>query len=55
MFGLAMDRYTVAWDVRCHPAGQRTLGDVDSPQALAGYQAAKRIHKQEWADRSGKA
>ncbi len=25
-----------------------TLGDVDSPQALAGYQAAKRAHKAEW-------
>ena len=26
-----------------------TLGDVDSPQALAGYQAAKRAHKAEWS------
>ncbi len=26
-----------------------TLGDVDSPQALADYQAAKRVHKKEWA------
>jgi uncharacterized HhH-GPD family protein len=26
-----------------------TLGDVDSPQALAEYQAAKRIHKAEWS------
>ena len=25
-----------------------TLGDVDSPQALADYQAAKRVHKKEW-------
>ena len=25
-----------------------TLGDVDSPAALADYQAAKRIHKAEW-------
>jgi uncharacterized HhH-GPD family protein len=25
-----------------------TLGDVDSPTALADYQAAKRIHKAEW-------
>ena len=25
-----------------------TLGDVDSPQALLDYQAAKRIHKAEW-------
>ena len=27
-----------------------TLGDVDSPQALADYQAAKRIHKAEWTE-----
>jgi uncharacterized HhH-GPD family protein len=26
-----------------------TLGDVDSAQALAEYQAAKRIHKAEWS------
>lgn len=26
-----------------------TLGDVDSPQALADYQAAKRAHKADWA------
>jgi len=26
-----------------------TLGDVDSPQALADYQAAKKAHKKEWA------
>ena len=26
-----------------------TLGDVDSAEALAGYQAAKREHKAEWA------
>ena len=26
-----------------------TLGDVDSPQALEDYQAAKRAHKAEWA------
>jgi hypothetical protein len=25
-----------------------TLGDVDSPQALIDYQAAKREHKAEW-------
>jgi len=25
-----------------------TLGDVDSPQALADYQSAKRAHKAEW-------
>ncbi len=29
-----------------------TLGDVDSPQALADYQAAKRAHKAEWAQAS---
>jgi uncharacterized HhH-GPD family protein len=28
--------------------GHPTLGDVDSPQALADYQAAKRAHKAEW-------
>jgi uncharacterized HhH-GPD family protein len=31
--------------VPSHP----TLGDVDSPQALVAYQAAKRAHKAEWA------
>jgi uncharacterized HhH-GPD family protein len=31
--------------VPSHP----TLGDVDSPEALAEYQEAKRIHKEEWA------
>ena len=30
--------------VPAHP----TLGDVDSAQALADYQAAKRVHKAEW-------
>ncbi len=29
--------------------GHPTLGDVDSPQALADYQAAKRAHKAQWA------
>jgi len=28
--------------------GHPTLGDVDSPQALADYQAAKKAHKSEW-------
>jgi uncharacterized HhH-GPD family protein len=28
--------------------GHPTLGDVDSPQALTDYQAAKKAHKQEW-------
>ena len=26
-----------------------TLGDVDSPQSLVDYQAAKRAHKAEWS------
>jgi len=34
--------------VPSHP----TLGDVDSPQALADYQAAKRLHKAEWSARN---
>ena len=29
--------------------GHPTLGDVDSPQALVDYQAAKRAHKAEWS------
>jgi uncharacterized HhH-GPD family protein len=33
--------------VPSHP----TLGDVDSAQALADYQAAKRLHKAEWTKR----
>jgi uncharacterized HhH-GPD family protein len=40
-FGVATAQDLVPW----HP----TLGDVDSPQALADYQAAKRIHKAEWS------
>jgi uncharacterized HhH-GPD family protein len=40
-FGVAAAEDLVPW----HP----TLGDVDSPQALAEYQAAKRIHKAEWS------
>jgi uncharacterized HhH-GPD family protein len=39
-FGVAAAQDLVPW----HP----TLGDVDSPEALADYQAAKRIHKAEW-------
>jgi len=35
--------------VPSHP----TLGDVDSAQALADYQAAKRLHKQEWLAAKG--
>jgi uncharacterized HhH-GPD family protein len=40
-FGVDTARDLVPW----HP----TLGDVDSPQALAEYQAAKRAHKAEWS------
>jgi uncharacterized HhH-GPD family protein len=40
-FGVDAARDLVPW----HP----TLGDVQSPQDLADYQAAKRMHKAEWA------
>ena len=40
-FGVEAARELVPW----HP----TLGDVDSPQALADYQAAKRVSKAEWS------
>jgi uncharacterized HhH-GPD family protein len=40
-FGVAAADDLVPW----HP----TLGDVDSAQALADYQAAKRVHKAEWS------
>jgi uncharacterized HhH-GPD family protein len=40
-FGVDAAHELVPW----HP----TLGDVDSPQALADYQAAKRAHKAEWS------
>jgi uncharacterized HhH-GPD family protein len=40
-FGVDAARDLVPW----HP----TLGDVDSPDALADYLEAKRIHKAEWA------
>jgi uncharacterized HhH-GPD family protein len=39
-FGVEAAAELVPW----HP----TLGDVDSPQALEDYQAAKRAHKAEW-------
>lgn len=39
-FDVTAARDLIPW----HP----TLGDVDSTQALADYQAAKRIHKAEW-------
>jgi uncharacterized HhH-GPD family protein len=41
LFGLDAAQDLVPW----HP----TLGDVDSSQALADYQAAKRLHKAEWS------
>jgi uncharacterized HhH-GPD family protein len=44
-FGVEAARDLVPW----HP----TLGDVDSPQALADYVAEKKIHKAEWAKASG--
>ncbi|HEX4108022.1 MAG TPA: HhH-GPD-type base excision DNA repair protein [Solirubrobacteraceae bacterium] len=40
-FDVEAARDLVPW----HP----TLGDVDSPQALLDYQAAKRTHKAEWS------
>ncbi len=40
-FGVDAAAELVPW----HP----TLGDVDSPEALADYQAAKRAHKAEWS------
>ena len=39
-FGVAAAEGLVPW----HP----TLGDVESPEALEEYQAAKRAHKKEW-------
>src|SRR4051794_38409969 len=42
-FDVAAAQELVPW----HP----TLGDVDSAQALADYQAAKRAHKAEWSRR----
>jgi uncharacterized HhH-GPD family protein len=45
-FGVAAAAELVPW----HP----TLGDVDSPQALANYQAAKRAHKAEWLAAQGR-
>jgi uncharacterized HhH-GPD family protein len=40
-------RFDVANAVPLIPS-HPTLGDVDSAQALADYQAAKRVHKAEW-------
>jgi uncharacterized HhH-GPD family protein len=42
-FGVEAAQDLIPW----HP----TLGDVDSPEALADYLAAKREHKAEWAKR----
>src|SRR4051794_26594194 len=42
-FGVAAAQELVPW----HP----TLGDVDSAEALADYQAKKKIHKKEWSAR----
>jgi uncharacterized HhH-GPD family protein len=39
-YGVAFAEPLVPW----HP----TLGDVDSAQALAAYQATKKLHKREW-------
>jgi uncharacterized HhH-GPD family protein len=43
-FGVEAAQGLVPW----HP----TLGDVDSAQALADYQAAKRVHKAEWTKKA---
>jgi uncharacterized HhH-GPD family protein len=43
-FGVEAAQELVPW----HP----TLGDVDSAQALADYQAAKRLHKAEWSSKA---
>ena len=46
-FGVAVAKELVP----SHP----TLGDVDSPQALVDYQAAKKEHKAQWmASKSGR-
>jgi len=39
-FGVELAEPLIPW----HP----TLGDVDSPAALKGYQSAKKVHKAEW-------
>jgi uncharacterized HhH-GPD family protein len=46
-FDVAAAQELVPW----HP----TLGDVDSPQALADYQASKRAHKAEWSRTTSRA
>jgi uncharacterized HhH-GPD family protein len=44
-YGVEAAQDLVPW----HP----TLGDVDSPEALADYQAAKKAHKAEWNKAKG--
>jgi uncharacterized HhH-GPD family protein len=46
-FGVKAAEDLVPW----HP----TLGDVDSAEALANYQAEKRVHKAEWSKAQAKA
>jgi uncharacterized HhH-GPD family protein len=46
-FGVKAAQDLVPW----HP----TLGDVDSAEALANYQAEKRVHKAEWSKAQAKA
>ncbi len=46
-------RFDVAMAAELVPA-HPTLGDVDSRQALADYQAAKRAHKAEWMASRGR-
>jgi uncharacterized HhH-GPD family protein len=46
-FGVKAAEELVPW----HP----TLGDVDSPNALEEYQAAKRVHKAEWSKARARA
>jgi hypothetical protein len=46
-FGVKAAEDLVPW----HP----TLGDVDSAQALADYQSAKREHKAEWMKAKARA
>ncbi|WP_320672560.1 HhH-GPD-type base excision DNA repair protein [Patulibacter defluvii] len=44
-FGVAAAEPLIPW----HP----TLGDVDSSQALADYQAMKKVHKKQWTTAAG--
>ena len=46
-FGVPAAQGLIPW----HP----TLGDVDSSQALADYQAAKRVHKKAWSGSEARA